>query len=197
MLKLYKYRLYPNMEQEKRLEATLEACRWLYNYCLEERRNAWQQNQQRLTAYDQIKELPELKKKYQFLSSVYSQVLQIEEPGKVPERISVVFDGALPASFCLFEINERLVQRSKGAPRIFGFPASWHKITPLPPSFRRRKRGARQEVLFFSLCSGPKTSYPSVRCSQFRCYRQLHGYRSNHDPKSTHSINRYPPSAIR
>jgi len=76
MLKLYKYRLYPNTEQRKKLEATLEACRWLYNYCLEERRNAWQQNQQRLTAYDQIKELPKLKKKHQFLASVYSQVLQ-------------------------------------------------------------------------------------------------------------------------
>ena len=36
ILRSYKFRLYPNKEQERKLEEQLEICRWLYNRLLEE-----------------------------------------------------------------------------------------------------------------------------------------------------------------
>ncbi len=36
ILRSYKFRLYPNKEQERILEEQLEICRWLYNRLLEE-----------------------------------------------------------------------------------------------------------------------------------------------------------------
>ncbi|HEV2458024.1 MAG TPA: helix-turn-helix domain-containing protein [Ktedonobacterales bacterium] len=37
------YRLDPTPAQQRRLEQQLEACRWLYNPLLAERRDAWEQ----------------------------------------------------------------------------------------------------------------------------------------------------------
>lgn len=34
MLKAYKFRLYPNKEQEKIIVQTLGSCRFVYNHCL-------------------------------------------------------------------------------------------------------------------------------------------------------------------
>ena len=76
MLKAYKYRLYPNKEQEKKLNETLWLCSLVYNRCLTERREAWQNERHSLTAYDQIKQLPVWKKEDPRLNQVYSQVLQ-------------------------------------------------------------------------------------------------------------------------
>lgn len=42
MLRAYKYRLYPNKEQEKKLNETLWLCSLVYNRCLAERREAWE-----------------------------------------------------------------------------------------------------------------------------------------------------------
>ena len=37
----FKYRLYPNYQQQEKLQATLDVCRELYNAGLQERRDAW------------------------------------------------------------------------------------------------------------------------------------------------------------
>ena len=76
MLKAYKYRLYPNKEQKRKLNETLWLCSMVYNRCLAERRDAWKNEQRSLTAYDQIKQLPIWKKEDLRLNQVYSQVLQ-------------------------------------------------------------------------------------------------------------------------
>ena len=76
MHKAYKYRLYPNKEQERKLNETLWLCSMVYNRCLAERRDAWKNEQRSLTAYDQIKQLPIWKKEDLRLNQVYSQVLQ-------------------------------------------------------------------------------------------------------------------------
>ena len=76
MLKTYKYRLYPNKEQQRKLNETLWLCSLVYNRCLAERREAWKNERRSLTAYDQIKQLPAWKKEGPRLNQVYSQVLQ-------------------------------------------------------------------------------------------------------------------------
>jgi putative transposase len=38
----YKFRLYPNKQQEAQLALTLETCRHLWNKALADRKNAWE-----------------------------------------------------------------------------------------------------------------------------------------------------------
>ena len=77
MLKAYRYRLYPTTEQEALFRQTVGSCRFVYNLCLEQRRLEWHRsNPRRLTAYDQIKELPALKDEAPWLRDVPNHPLQ-------------------------------------------------------------------------------------------------------------------------
>ena len=75
MIKLYKFRIYPNREQIQTLTQTIEICRLLYNDPLEQRRK----DKGLLSYYDQKKQLIQIKHndnddpiKY----NTHSQVLQ-------------------------------------------------------------------------------------------------------------------------
>ena len=77
MLKTFKYRLYPTKKQERRLNAHLEECRWLWNTLLAERKQAWEERQETIDYYDQKATLPVLKATERpTLKTVHSQVLQ-------------------------------------------------------------------------------------------------------------------------
>jgi putative transposase len=76
MLRTFRYRIYPTRRQERLLEAVLDECRWLYNHLLEQRRNAWEEGQKRLSVFEQTASLPKLKQERPALQHVYGQVLQ-------------------------------------------------------------------------------------------------------------------------
>lgn len=86
MRKTFKYRLYPNQQQQRLLEQQLEECRWLYNHLLAERRDAWEPRQASRRYYDQATSLPALKADRVALAGVHSQVLQ-----HVAVRIDLAF----------------------------------------------------------------------------------------------------------
>jgi putative transposase len=86
MLRAFKYRLYPNKQQQRLLEQQLEECRWLYNHLLAERRDAWEQRQESLRYYDQAVTLPTLKATRPQLAQVNAQALQ-----NVAVRIDLAF----------------------------------------------------------------------------------------------------------
>src|SRR5262249_12971730 len=88
MRKTFKYRLYPNKQQQRLLEAQLEECCWLYNHLLAERRDAWAHRQATLRLYDQQAALPDLKTTRPALARVQSQVLQ-----NVAVRIDLAFQA--------------------------------------------------------------------------------------------------------
>ena len=69
--KAYQFRLYPNEEQIALIHKTFGCTRFVYNYCLDLKRN-----NKYLTKFDLIKELPGLKKDYSFLKEVDSCSLQ-------------------------------------------------------------------------------------------------------------------------
>ena len=69
--KAYQFRLYPNKEQKMLIYKTFGCTRFVYNYCLNLKRN-----KKYLTKFDLIKELPKLKKDYPFLKEVDSCSLQ-------------------------------------------------------------------------------------------------------------------------
>ena len=88
MVKSFKYRLRPTKKQEKVLLAQIDACRILYNQLLCARIQAWKNNKQSLSRYEQNKTLPMLKNQYKPFSLVHSQVLQ-----QVCQRVDWAFKG--------------------------------------------------------------------------------------------------------
>lgn len=76
MRKTYKYRLYPTKKQIQKLNWTLDMCRVLYNSCLLDRKNRYEQTGKGLTRIDQQKILVTDKKNIEFLKEIHSQVLQ-------------------------------------------------------------------------------------------------------------------------
>jgi putative transposase len=107
MRKTFKYRLYPNQQQQRLLEQQLEECRWLYNHLLAERRDAWEQRQESLRLYDQQATIPVLKAARPSLAGVQSQVLQ---------NVAVRLDLALQAFFRRVKAGES----EPGYPRFRG-----------------------------------------------------------------------------
>src|ERR1700723_12460 len=75
MVKAFKFRLYPNREQRDKMNATLDACRELYNAGLAERIGAWK-NRTPVDCFAQINQLPEIKEVRTELRAVYSHAMQ-------------------------------------------------------------------------------------------------------------------------
>jgi len=71
----YKYRMYPNREQEAQLEQTLDTCRHLYNTALADRKNAYELEGISRSYEDQARMLTAEKKDGNF-NGVFSQVFQ-------------------------------------------------------------------------------------------------------------------------
>lgn len=76
MLKVVKVRLYPNSQQQEALSQSFGNCRWLWNYCLNLMNETYKKTGKGLSGYQVKKQIPELKKEYEWLKVTYSQCLQ-------------------------------------------------------------------------------------------------------------------------
>lgn len=76
--KAFKYELFPTQEQKMLLEQHFGACRYIYNWGLEQKIKAYESNQ-KISCFDLIKKLTELKRedRHLWLKDVYSQSLQM------------------------------------------------------------------------------------------------------------------------
>ena len=76
--KAYKYRIYPTREQQELINKHIGCCRYVYNFCLEKKINAYKTLKENLSSFDLIKLLPALKKEQEtsFLKEVSAQSLQ-------------------------------------------------------------------------------------------------------------------------
>ena len=76
--KAYKYRIYPNKEQQELINKHIGCCRYVYNLCLEKKINAYKDSKENLSCFSLIKLLPSLKKEQEtsFLKEVNSLSLQ-------------------------------------------------------------------------------------------------------------------------
>ena len=76
--KAYKYRIYPNREQQELINKHIGCCRYVYNLCLEKKINAYKASKQNISSFELIKLLPSLKKEKEtsFLKEVNSLSLQ-------------------------------------------------------------------------------------------------------------------------
>lgn len=76
--KAYRYRLYPNKEQQELINKHIGCCRYIYNYGLEKKIKAYQESKKAISRFDVQRELPMLKKNEEtsFLKDVNSLSLQ-------------------------------------------------------------------------------------------------------------------------
>lgn len=74
----YRYRLYPNKQQEVLLTKHFGCCRFIYNYALDKKVKTYQKDKSNLSRFDIQADLPKMKKseEYSWLSEVNSLSLQ-------------------------------------------------------------------------------------------------------------------------
>jgi putative transposase len=119
--KTFRYRLSPTPAQETALRRTLDACRWLYNRLLEERKVAWEETETSVTLYQQHERIPVLKVERPSLGQVHSQVLQ---------NVAVRIDLAFKAFFHRVKAGE-----TPGYPRFRGH--GWYDSFCYPQAGRK------------------------------------------------------------
>lgn len=76
MLKAYKYRIYPNKEQEDIINKTIGSCRFVFNHYLAKRKYAYENYKIRLNYNSNANDLKWLKNEYPWLKEVDSISLQ-------------------------------------------------------------------------------------------------------------------------
>ena len=79
MIKSYKIRLYPTVEQEQKMWQHIGACRYIWNYMLALQQQRYKDGEKHLSNYDMINVMPTLKKEpdKQWLQDISSQTLNI------------------------------------------------------------------------------------------------------------------------
>ena len=76
MLKAFKVRIYPTLEQQAHLAQAFGCVRWCWNQSLVTMSATYQENGKGLSAYDMKKQIPVWKTEYEWLKECYSQCLQ-------------------------------------------------------------------------------------------------------------------------
>lgn len=115
-----RYRIYPNKEQESKLEATLTTCRYLYNNALAERIEKYKADKTSVSYVDQANHLSKNKNEYQ--SKVHSQVLQ-DTLKRLDKSFKRFFDGlkkGVRVGFPRFKAENRF--------RSFCYPQSGFRV---------------------------------------------------------------------
>jgi len=76
MLRRYRYRLYPTEDQKTLIAQHLGCCRFVYNWALARKNQAYHDESVSLSGYDLMKQLPALKEELPWLKEVNAQSLQ-------------------------------------------------------------------------------------------------------------------------
>ena len=76
MLKAYKYRIYPNKEQERLINKNIGCTRFVFNHYLSKRIDTYKSEEKSLNYNDNANNLKLLKKEYEWLKEVESTSLQ-------------------------------------------------------------------------------------------------------------------------
>ena len=77
MIKTYQYCIYPTSSQRKTMESTIETCRQLYNDCLAERKQAYEERRESIGKFAQLRKVKVLKETNPYAENIHSHVLQV------------------------------------------------------------------------------------------------------------------------
>ena len=74
--KAYKLRIYPTNSQRELIEKTFGSTRYIYNNFLTERKSKYEESKTKISVYEQLKELTDLKREKEWLREIDSCALQ-------------------------------------------------------------------------------------------------------------------------
>ena len=111
MRKTFKYRLYPNKQQQRRLDVQLEERRWLDTELLAARLEAWDQRHESVRLYDQQATLPALGRPA--LGRGQAQAVQAVQ---AVQNVAVRLERAFQAVFGPGGLWPRATRRDAGLP---------------------------------------------------------------------------------
>jgi putative transposase len=77
MMKAFKFRLYPTIDQSNQLNQQISSCRFVYNWTLDQKVKKYGQVGKSISRFDLNKLIPNLKKQNPLLEEVNSQLLQV------------------------------------------------------------------------------------------------------------------------
>lgn len=72
----YKYRIYPNKNQQELIQKTFGCTRFVYNYYLDKKKTLYSNSKKNLTCFDMCHDLSNLNKEYEYLKEVDSMSLR-------------------------------------------------------------------------------------------------------------------------
>lgn len=72
----YKFRIYPNREQEAQIKRTFGCCRFVFNYYLAKRKDVYEQVGETLNYYACCADVTQLKKSFEWLKETDATALQ-------------------------------------------------------------------------------------------------------------------------
>lgn len=76
MLKAYKYRMHPTKEQQEQFFQHFGACRFVYNWALEQKIKSYEQDGKSVSRFTLNTRITELKEEHEWLKDINSQSLQ-------------------------------------------------------------------------------------------------------------------------
>lgn len=88
LLRTFKFKLFPSSSQRRKLQASLDACRWVYNKSLEVRKNAWENDRSSVSLFDTRKMLTTWFIDEPWLRNAHSQTLQ-----QAQGRVQLAFEA--------------------------------------------------------------------------------------------------------
>lgn len=148
MHKAYSFRLYPTKEQEQHIRRTIGCCRFVFNYFLVRRKEAFERDGTTLNQYACMRELPSLKQQYPWLEEVDSTALQ---------RVVKELDDAF----------QRLFWGKKGYPH---FKSKKH-----PKQSYTSKRNGKEDAKATIRIEGNRIRLPKVGWVKFAKSREVQG----------------------
>lgn len=107
MIKAFKFRLYPTINQSNQLNQYIGICRFVYNWALNQKVKTYEQIGKSIFRFDLNKRIPNLKKQNQWLRDVNSQSLQ-----GMTNLVESAFNRFLEKRIVFLNLNQRRFQLS-------------------------------------------------------------------------------------
>ena len=120
--KSFQFRIYPTKSQLRKMESTLEGCRYVFNQTLALRKDAWEKDKENITLYECNSQLTIWKDFKEDLYDIHSQVLQ-----NAQQRVDLAFKAFFRR--CKAGENPGYPRfKGKGRYDSFTFPQSGFKL---------------------------------------------------------------------
>lgn len=154
MLKAYKYRIYPDQDQQVSLAKSFGCCRWYWNYALSLCQATYKATGKGLSRGYIQGLLPGLKKEYPWLTDAYSQCLQV-----VALNLSTAYKNFFDKRSELPNFKSKHGRQSISYPQNVSFDGDYIKLPKIGLVYCRRHRDFSGTIKTVTVSKNPDGKY--------------------------------------